>query len=382
MTFTGDHRDQLGDRRDRVPIDDAAAETLLCGGETISDLEPVAGFIRTLRESARRRVVPSARLAARMASGWPPGPGAPPVRAYAGTGRHRLTRHGGTRGVATSRLMAWAGAAGLVMAIIGTATAGFARALPEPAQQRFEAVVEVVTGHEFPERPDRDGSGLAPERTPADDERPNNAGDRPGGAGGPGATDRGPGGSAGPGPATGDGPDAGGPAGAQADPDGLPGSEPAGEASGEAAGSPGASPTGLGGEVREGARDGSVDGGEVSGRARGHLRGAEERSNDDGSIDGGSIDGGDTDGSTDGNTDDGGSDEVVAAGRVEPNGVKPYGLAGAGSVPISRTPGERLSGPEPPTAPAGEQPRQDALGARGAGGVVTGEPVSGAGAGA
>ena len=140
-------RSHLPDDRSLPPIDDATAESLLTGGEVRPDLEPVAAFLRALRDTARRRVAPSARLAAHVAGGGyarqvPPAlwSGVPPLRAR-------------PRQLTTTRLVAWASVAGLLAAMLGTATAGFARVLPEPAQQRFESVVRTVTGYDFPEAP-------------------------------------------------------------------------------------------------------------------------------------------------------------------------------------------------------------------------------------
>src|SRR5690606_38891158 len=132
-------------------------ESLLAGGEVRSDLEPVAAFLRALRVTARRRVAPSPQLAAQMAGGRYVRPGT--LAHWVGG------RLAGARPTArtTTRLVAWASVGGLVAAMLGTATAGFAGALPEPAQQRFESVVETVTGYTFPEV--SGGSG-APDHRP------------------------------------------------------------------------------------------------------------------------------------------------------------------------------------------------------------------------
>jgi hypothetical protein len=355
--FTGDH---LNDRRDWPPIDDAVAEGLLAGGEITPDLEPVAGLIRALRESARRRVVPSARLAARMAGGWPSGSGTPPARASAIPGRHRFVRPGATpQGARTSRLMAWAGAAGLVAAIVGTATAGFARALPEPAQQQFDTVVQVVTGHDFPDRPDDDGSGLAPVERPA----VGKPGD-PGGPGHPGS----PGSPGSPGDVGGGPSTSGGGSGAAADPDptgsrqaghdpdvgAADGADPTGDLTGETAG--------LGSQVRDSAREGNADGDVVSEQASGQSGGTEGSGTEGSGTEGGGTEGSGTEGSgTDASAADGSAADGSGSGGPEAAGgrsgdhgpAEPPGPV-TPPVPAVVAPGDRLPDQEASVEPAVE----------------------------
>jgi len=153
-------RGHLPDERGLPPIDDATAETLLTGGEVRADLEPVAAFLRALRDTARRRVAPGARLAAYMAGGY--------GRRASAAHRSGVPSAGARpRPLTTARLVAWASVGGLVVATLGTATAGFAGVLPEPAQQRFEVVVRTVTGYHFPEASEDCG---APDHRPGTDD--------------------------------------------------------------------------------------------------------------------------------------------------------------------------------------------------------------------
>jgi hypothetical protein len=127
-------------------IDDATAEALLAGRAVSAELEPLAEVVRAYRRIADRPVVPTAELAHQMSVGlFTRSVELVPQRTGNGNRRHRRARR---RPVRTA--VALAGGAGAL--VVGVGTAGFAGVLPEPAQDRFETVVESVTPYEAPER--------------------------------------------------------------------------------------------------------------------------------------------------------------------------------------------------------------------------------------
>lgn len=178
MTSPDDYADEMSASG---RIDDAAAERIL-GGDVDGELAPLAVVVRTLRAAAARPVPPTSTLAERMASGVFPGPG----ERYEAT-RYRAPAHrpqgrgfGAAASSARSFLRALAAApvnvtarglairatlAGVAIAVIGAGSAGFAGVLPEPAQVRFESVVESVTPYKFRGRSDGPGGPVEPDPT-------------------------------------------------------------------------------------------------------------------------------------------------------------------------------------------------------------------------
>jgi hypothetical protein len=123
-------------------LDDATVEAVLHGGPVPADLEPLAAALGTLRTLPGQPVRPSAELAARMATGDFASAVAPrPSRRSAG-------RHAARRRLAVLPLRAKV-VAGSVLVLGGLASATAAGALPEPAQEGVESVIEAVTPFEF-----------------------------------------------------------------------------------------------------------------------------------------------------------------------------------------------------------------------------------------
>jgi hypothetical protein len=122
-------------------IDEPTAEAILAGRPVPPALEPLTLVVAAYRRAADRPVPPSPALAEWMA---------------AGGGRRRRKKMAAVEvlaGVAaklTGMSLAAKALAGVAIASAGVASAGFAGALPEPAQERFESVVETVTPVEFP----------------------------------------------------------------------------------------------------------------------------------------------------------------------------------------------------------------------------------------
>jgi hypothetical protein len=171
-------------------IDDATAEALFAGRAVHPDLAALATAVQALRDVSQQPAPPpSAALAAMMAAGAFPAPAeAPSVRQrfLRVVGTLRRQGFGRVRGL---RLAARLGVAGLAVGVVGFGSAGFAGSLPEPAQQRFESVVESVTPFRFAERP----GGEAPARLPGVPPAPGDGADPadplplgPDGPGGPG----------------------------------------------------------------------------------------------------------------------------------------------------------------------------------------------------
>jgi hypothetical protein len=134
-----DYRDEMYAQRE---IDDTTVETVLRGGPVPADLEPLTAALGALRALPEQPVRPSDELAARMAAGDFASAVAPrPSRRSAG-------RHAARRRLATMPLRAKI-AAGGVMVLGGLATATVAGALPGPAQQGVQTVIEMVTPIEF-----------------------------------------------------------------------------------------------------------------------------------------------------------------------------------------------------------------------------------------
>ncbi|HEY8471482.1 MAG TPA: hypothetical protein VIL37_02465 [Natronosporangium sp.] len=137
-------------------IDDDTAEALLTGQAVPDYLQPVAEVLQAYRELATLPVRPSTELTHQMAVGVFTEPAeAHPVVRRRWRSRLALPRPAG-RGARHRRRgrpgrLAAIGVAGAVGAgLVGVATAGFAGALPDQTQQRFEQVVEAVTPYEFP----------------------------------------------------------------------------------------------------------------------------------------------------------------------------------------------------------------------------------------
>jgi hypothetical protein len=148
-------------------IDDRTAEALLTGRPVPPALEPLTGLLAAYRRAAAGAPVPaSPELAARMAAGqFPPAPATGSRAGGNGTDRgHQAPARDGRRrrrmpavevlaGVAaklTGMSVAAKALAGVALATASVGTAGQAGALPDPAQERFETVVETVTPLDVP----------------------------------------------------------------------------------------------------------------------------------------------------------------------------------------------------------------------------------------
>ena len=143
-------------------IDDATAEALLTGRPVPPALEPLAAMMAGYRQAVLDQPVPpSPELAEWLVEGGPPRTAAParPVvshdngrghRVPAGTRRRRSRMPavevlaGGAAKLAGMSAAAKA-LAGIAVATAGIGTAGLTGTLPDPAQERFETVVETVS---------------------------------------------------------------------------------------------------------------------------------------------------------------------------------------------------------------------------------------------
>lgn len=139
-------RDDNGEMRIRIDIDDATAEAVLTGAPVPSELAALDATIEVLRAIPEQPVRPSPELAARMATGD-----------FSSAAAQRASRRSAGRH-ARRRLAAVPlrvrVAAGAALAVGGLATATAAGALPDPAQQRVQSVIESVTPFEFPQPAD------------------------------------------------------------------------------------------------------------------------------------------------------------------------------------------------------------------------------------
>lgn len=144
MSRSRDYRDEMHAQRE---LDDATVEAVLRGGPVPADLEPLATAVGALRALSGQPVRPSDELAARMATGDFASAVAPrPSRRSAG-------RHAARRRFAALPLRVKV-AASSVLALGGLASATAAGALPEPAQEQVEWVIEAVTPFEFTDSKD------------------------------------------------------------------------------------------------------------------------------------------------------------------------------------------------------------------------------------
>ncbi len=144
MTGSRDYRDEMYAQRE---LDDATVEAVLRGGPVPAELESLAAALASLRTLPGQPVRPSAELAARMATGDFASAVAPrPSRRSAG-------QHASRRRLAVLPLRVKV-AAGSVLALGGLATATVAGALPEPARQGVQSVIEAVTPFEFADTDD------------------------------------------------------------------------------------------------------------------------------------------------------------------------------------------------------------------------------------
>lgn len=173
MIRIGDYR---GEMSTPDQVDDATAEALLAGRVVGDELGPLVWAVHALRGAAQRPTPPPrGELATLMAAG---------VLGSAVT-RHRPAARGAAhRGLVAATTRKWrrmrmaaisalatvaaklAGlstaakaTAGLTIALASVGTAGATGVLPDPAQDRFDTVVESVTG-------DRAPGDLAPDRVP------------------------------------------------------------------------------------------------------------------------------------------------------------------------------------------------------------------------
>jgi hypothetical protein len=178
MMPMGDHFDE---QHAWPSFDDEAVNALLAGEQVAAELAPVAAVVGALKDAATRPTPPRPDLAARMATGDFRRVGAPTALAAPDDPRALRMRlstvfTGGRpeEWEAPTRLAAKAASVGFAVVLIVVSTAGFAGALPESAQDRFESVVEAVTPYEFPKTTVR-GCGLA--RDPdGDPEQPGDTG--------------------------------------------------------------------------------------------------------------------------------------------------------------------------------------------------------------
>jgi hypothetical protein len=170
----------MGDRFDErsgwPSIDDPQVEALLAGREVPADLAPLAAVVGALKEAAVQPAPPAPSLALQISAGTFGGAEAAPPPTP--TGDRRLpdgwwvpAPPGWTVEVTEvqPRLAARTASVGVVIVLLGVGTAGFHGALPEPAQVRFERVVETVTPYEFPERT-VGGIGSGVQRSVSDDD--------------------------------------------------------------------------------------------------------------------------------------------------------------------------------------------------------------------
>lgn len=133
-------------------LDDATAEAVLRGDSLPAEFEPLARAVAALRTVPEQPVQPSAELAARMAAGDFASAAAPrPSRRSAG---HHVARHRATRRRLTALPLRVKVGAAVALAVGGLSSATAAGALPQPAQQHIESVIESVTPIEFPARSD------------------------------------------------------------------------------------------------------------------------------------------------------------------------------------------------------------------------------------
>lgn len=163
MSLRGDNGSEMNTPR---LIDDATAEALLAGGPVDGELQPLARAVRAYRDVGRRPVHPAGELAVRMATGVFTSPAGsdtasasrvnghgPVTAAIPGWRRVRmaiLTGLAAATAKIASMSVAAKATAGLSIAAASMGTAGFAGVLPEPAQDRFDTVVETVAPNGAP----------------------------------------------------------------------------------------------------------------------------------------------------------------------------------------------------------------------------------------
>jgi hypothetical protein len=169
MTPSGDYVHEMPTLHE---IDDATAEAILTGRAVSPEL---AGFMQALNRTASRPVAPSDELAERMARGdfgrsagahrlaahRPQGRGiGTAARAWTRTGVRVLAAVPRSFSGARQSVKLGAIVALVAVPVLGLSGIGFAGALPDPVQERFEGLVESVTPYEFPARPAEDRSGF------------------------------------------------------------------------------------------------------------------------------------------------------------------------------------------------------------------------------
>lgn len=157
MSPFGDYTSEMNTPRQ---IDDATAETLLRGGPVDAELWPLARAVRAYREVGRQPIEPSGELATRIATGVFTPPAEERGVLTAPISRWRRIRMAILTGLAAATAKvagmsaAAKAAAGLSIAAASMGTAGFAGALPDPVQDRFDTVVETVKPDQAPASPD------------------------------------------------------------------------------------------------------------------------------------------------------------------------------------------------------------------------------------
>lgn len=163
MTSSGDYS---GEMSTPERIDDATAEALLAG-RMVSEQEPLVWAVRAYRDAGHRSVPePRDELAALMAAGGPVSAAAQPraadernrrgLRATV-TRKWRRVRMAVISGLAAAAAKlaglstAAKASAGLGIALASVGAAGTTGTLPDPAQDRFDTVVESVTSEQTPQ---------------------------------------------------------------------------------------------------------------------------------------------------------------------------------------------------------------------------------------
>jgi hypothetical protein len=155
-------------------IDDDTAEALLTGRTVSAELEPLAEVVRAYRRLADEPVPPTAELAHQMSVGLftRTAECVPPAN---GNGNRRRRRHERRRRWTPARTVMVSLLAGAAMLVTVVGTAGLAGVLPDPAQNRFETVVESVTPLELRKRADEDAEHSEYSEHPEDADNRENA---------------------------------------------------------------------------------------------------------------------------------------------------------------------------------------------------------------
>lgn len=149
--------DDVGEMPAEHLLDDATVEAVLNGDPVTPEYEAVASAVQSLRSLAEVPVRPTPELAKRIAAGDFTGAAAP-LPSRRSTGASSPGRYRARPKVRPAWLGAMNGrarvATGLAVALTGLTGVTVAGALPGPAQDRVESVIEMITPIEFPSRAD------------------------------------------------------------------------------------------------------------------------------------------------------------------------------------------------------------------------------------